>query len=181
MIHATERMQSLLTSLLEYSKITMSPEPFQEIDLNAIIREVLSDLEERIVKTGGEVHVVDLPVISANPTQMRQLFQNLIANALKFHRPGEKPMVRVRPVCVAGSECRIDVEDNGIGFDERHLERIFVPFQRLHGRSEYEGTGMGLAICKKIVERHGGNIVAESAAGKGSTFIITLPQGLQAL
>ena len=91
---------------------------------------------------------------------MRQLFQNLIGNALKFHKAGEKPMVQVRSLCNADSGCQIIVEDNGIGFDEQYLDRIFAPFQRLHGRSEYEGTGMGLAICKKIVERHGGNLTA---------------------
>jgi PAS domain S-box-containing protein len=177
MINATLRMQALLNSLLEYSRVTTKPEPFRNIDLNDIVREVLSDLEITIAKTGGEVHVENLPVISADPTQIRQLFQNLIGNALKFQEPGEKPIVRVRHIPVAGSECRITVEDNGIGFDERHVEKIFAPFQRLRGRSEYEGTGMGLAICKKIVERHGGSIVAGSAAGKGSTFTITLPQG----
>ena len=150
--------------------------PFKEVDLSELIREVLSDLEVRIVKTGGEVHVGDLPVISADPTQMRQLFQNLIGNALKFHKPGEKPRVLVRSVPDSDSGCQIILEDNGIGFEEQHVEKIFAPFQRLHGRSsKYEGTGMGLAICKKIVERHGGTIRAESEPGKGSTFIIHLP------
>jgi PAS domain S-box-containing protein len=176
MLRSTERMQSLLTSLFEYSKVTMNPEPFQEIDLNDIIQEVLSDLEVRIVKSGGEVDVGDLPVISADPTQMLQLFQNLIGNALKFHKPGEKPMVRIRFVSDPGSVCQIIVEDNGIGFEERYLDRIFAPFQRLHGRSsQYEGTGMGLAICKKIVERHGGSITASSTPGTGTCFIVRLP------
>ena len=176
MLHSTERMQSLLTSLFEYSKVTMNPEPFREIDLNDIIQEVLSDLEVRIVKTGGEVHVENLPVISADPSQMLQLFQNLIGNALKFHKPDEKPEVRIRFVSNTGSVCRIIVEDNGIGFEERYLDRIFAPFQRLHGRSSpYEGTGMGLAICKKIVERHGGSITASSTAGTGTSFIVRLP------
>jgi signal transduction histidine kinase len=106
---------------------------------------------------------------------MRQLFQNLIGNALKFHKPGEKPMVQVRSVSDTDSGCQIVVEDNGIGFEEQYLETIFAPFQRLHARSEYEGTGMGLAICKKIVERHGGSITATSTPGAGSTFIIQLP------
>ena len=123
------------------------------------------------------------PVISADPTQMRQLFQNLIGNALKFHRPDEKPIVHVRSVSNTDSGCQIVVEDNGIGFDEQYLERIFAPFQRLHGRSSqyYEGTGMGLAICKKIVERHGGTITAKSSPDAGAVFIIELPtrQGIQ--
>jgi len=170
-----ERMQSLLTGLLDYSRVTTAAEPFKEVDLSDLISEVLSDLEVRIVMTGGEVHVETLPAISADPTQMRQLFQNLIGNALKFHKPGEKPMVQVRSVSCTDSGCRIIVEDNGIGFEERYLERIFAPFQRLHGRNEYEGTGMGVAICKKIIERHGGSITAKSNPGKGSTFIIELP------
>ncbi len=147
----------------------------KDVDLSDLIGEVLSDLEVRIVKTGGEVNVGDLPVISADPTQMRQLFQNLIGNALKFHKPGEKPIVQVRSVPNNDSGCQIVVEDNCIGFDERYLERIFAPFQRLHGRSEYEGSGIGLAICKKIVERHGGSITARSTPDEGSLFIIDLP------
>src|SRR5208283_1255940 len=119
-----------------------------------IIHEVLSDLEVRIQKSGGEVRVEKLPTIEADPTQMRQLFQNLIGNALKFHKVGEKPIVKVRSLQTANPVCQIVVEDNGIGFDGQCGERIFAPFQRLCGRSEYEGTGIGLAICKKIVERH---------------------------
>ncbi len=175
MINATERMQSLLTGLLDYSRVTTEGEPFKPVDLSGLIGEVLSDLEVTIVKTGGKVHVGTLPVISADPMQMRQLFQNLIGNALKFHKPDERPVVHVRSVSDTGSGCRIVVEDNGIGFEEQYRDRIFAPFQRLRGRSEYEGTGMGLAICKKIVERHGGSITAKSTPGAGSTFIIELP------
>jgi signal transduction histidine kinase len=174
-LNANQRMQSLLTGLLNYSRVTTQAKPFKEVDLANLIDEVISDLELRIVKTGGEVHVETFPVISADPTQMRQLFQNLIGNALKFHKPGEKPVVQVRSISNTDSGCQIIVEDNGIGFDEQYLERIFAPFQRLHGRSEYEGTGMGLAICKKIVERHGGSITAKSTPGEGATFIIELP------
>jgi light-regulated signal transduction histidine kinase (bacteriophytochrome) len=175
MLNATERMQSLLTALLEYSRLSTRANPFVEVELTELIHEVLSDLEVKVVKTGGEVHVGTLPVISADPTQMRQLFQNLIGNALKFHKPGVKPMVQVRSVPVTDSRCQVVVEDNGVGFDEQHLERIFAPFQRLHGRTEYEGTGMGLAICKKIVEGHGGSITAMATPGQGATFIIELP------
>ncbi len=175
MVNATERMQSLLAALLDYSRVATASEPFKEVDLSDLIGEVLSDLEVRIVKTGGEVHFGDLPVISADSTQMRQLFQNLIGNALKFHKPGEKPIVQVRSVSNTDSGCQIVVEDNGIGFEEQYVEKIFAPFQRLHGRREFEGTGLGLAICRKIVERHGGSITAKSEPGKGSTFIIRLP------
>ncbi|SPF39234.1 PAS domain S-box (fragment) [Syntrophobacter sp. SbD1] len=174
-LHATGRMQSLLKGLLDYSRIATTSEPFKEVDLSDIIGGVLSDLEARIVMTGGEVRVETLPVISADPTQMRQLFQNLIGNALKFHKRGEKPMVQVRSVSKPDSRYQIIVEDSGIGFEEQYLDKIFAPFQRLHGKDEYEGTGMGLAICKKIVERHGGSITAKSAHGEGASFIITLP------
>jgi len=122
------------------------------------------------------VLVGELPVIKGDPTQMRQLFQNLIGNALKFHKDGEKPVIKMPSAITDSGELQIVVEDNGIGFEEKYIDRIFAPFQRLHGRgSPYEGTGMGLAICKKIVERHGGTIRAESEPGKGSTFIIRLP------
>ncbi|MDR3555429.1 MAG: PAS domain S-box protein [Syntrophobacteraceae bacterium] len=173
---ANQRMESLLKGLLDYSRVTAKTEPFREVDLSDLIGEVLSDLEVRIANTGGEVNAEPLPVISADPTQMRQLFQNLIGNALKFLKPDEKPIVQIRSVSNRDSKCQIIVEDNGIGFEEKYLEKIFAPFQRLHGRdSRYEGTGMGLAICKKIVERHGGSITARSTPGKGSLFIIDLP------
>ncbi len=175
-LNANQRMQSLLSALLEYSRLSTKTDPFVEVEPAKIIREVLSDLEVRIVNTGGEVHVGAMPVISADPTQMRQLFQNLIGNALKFHKEGQNPIVQVRSVSGTDSGCQIIVEDNGIGFEERYLEKIFAPFHRLHGKaSRYEGTGMGLAICKKIVERHGGSITATSTPGEGATFIIELP------
>jgi signal transduction histidine kinase len=176
MLDATQRMQSLLTALLEYSRLSTRVDPFVEVDLKKTIHDVLSDLEIRIEKTGGEVRVPDFPTIQADPTQMRQLFQNLIGNGLKFHKEGVRPVVEVASTVVDDRTVRIIVKDNGIGFDERFLDKIFAPFQRLHGRSsQYKGTGMGLAICKKIVERHGGSITAGSTPGEGSTFIITLP------
>ena len=176
MLGATNRMQSLLKGLLEYSRITAKADPFVEVDLTKVVNEVLSDLEIRIEITGGKVLVGELPVVKGDPTQMRQLFQNLIGNALKFHKNGEKPVIEIRSAITDNGDIRIIVEDNGIGFEEKHLDRIFAPFQRLHGReSHYEGTGMGLAICKKIVERHGGTIRAESEPGKGSTFLVCLP------
>jgi PAS domain S-box-containing protein len=175
MVNATERMQALLTSLLDYSRITTRAEPFRSIDLAAIVHEVLSDLEVRIVKTGGEVHVSALPTVEADPIQMRQLIQNLIGNSLKFHKEGEKPHIEVRGRSLDNGITEIVVADNGIGFDDKYLSRIFIPFQRLHGRSAYEGTGMGLAICKKIVDRHDGTITARSIPGRGSVFTVTLP------
>lgn len=174
-LNANQRMQSLLTALLEYSRLSTRTDPFVTVELTQIIHEVLCDLEVRIEKTGGEVHVEDLPVIVADPTQMRQLFQNLVGNALKFHKDGEKPVVSVKKSSTDDGYVQIVILDNGIGFEEQYLERIFAPFQRLHARSEYEGTGMGLAICKKIVERHGGSITARSIPGEGSTFTLCLP------
>jgi signal transduction histidine kinase len=157
------------------------------VDLTEVAKEVVSDLEARIEEVGGRVEVGQLPTIEADRLQMRQLLQNLIGNGLKFHKSGEAPVVEVRAEIfeerrgggggapVGTKLCRITIEDNGIGFDEEHLERIFMPFQRLHGRNVYEGTGMGLAICRKVVERHGGNITAEGAPGRGATFTVTLP------
>lgn len=172
---AAKRMQAFIQSLLAYSRITTRTEPFVAVDLNEVVKRVLEDLSVRIEAEGGTVYVENLPTIEADPSQMHQLFQNLIGNALKYHKE-RKPVVRVYSKLFkeAGS-ARIYIEDNGIGFDLKHLERIFAPFQRLHGRGEYEGTGIGLAICKKIAERHGGSITAETKPGEGSTFIVTLP------
>ncbi|MCE5242121.1 MAG: GAF domain-containing protein [Syntrophobacteraceae bacterium] len=176
MLDANRRMQSLLTALLEYSRLTTRADPFTKTDLADVVDGVLSDLEVKIEMTGGEVQVGKLPVIEADPTQMRQLFQNLIGNALKFHREDKKPVIKVSASAAGANLFQIVIEDNGIGIDGEHVGRIFAPFQRLHGRSSpYEGTGMGLAICKKIVERHGGGIRAESTRGKGSLFIVDLP------
>lgn len=172
---ASSRMQALIEDLLLYSRVTTKAQPFVEVDLNQVVREVISDLEVRIEQLGGRIEVANLPTIDADPTQCRQLMQNLIGNALKFHRDEEPPVVKIRGQFLDGDEWQITVEDNGIGFDEQYADRIFGIFQRLHGRSEYEGTGVGLAICRKIVERHGGTISTRSAPGEGSTFILTMP------
>jgi signal transduction histidine kinase len=184
MQNASVRMQALIQGLLTYSRVTSRPEPISQVSLEALIKEVISDLSVRIEQTGGQVKVGALPVIEASPNQMRQLFQNLLSNALKFHGE-ERPLIKVSgrkrdhrlPKAEGINEPCVEilVEDNGIGFDEKYLDRIFLPFQRLHGRSHYEGTGIGLAICRKIVERHGGTITARSIPGKGATFITVLP------
>ncbi|MBN1992377.1 MAG: PAS domain S-box protein [Anaerolineae bacterium] len=174
LLHAATRMQTLIQDLLTYSRLTTHAQPFTLVDLNKIASEVLSDLEGRIEEVGGQVAIGMLPTIEADPMQMGQLLQNLISNGLKYHRPTEPPLVKVRANIEEGL-CRLTVADNGIGFDETHLERIFRIFERLHGHSKYEGTGIGLAICRKIVDRHGGAITATSAPGQGATFIVTLP------
>jgi PAS domain S-box-containing protein len=180
---AAARMQTLIEDLLTYSRVSSKAQQFADVDLAREVRHVVSDLEARIHQTGGRVDVGDLPAVRADATQMRQLFMNLIGNALKFHKPDEPPVVKVRGRALAGggddsapaAGCEITVEDNGIGFEPEYRDRIFQLFQRLHGRSEYEGTGIGLAVCKKIVERHGGSITATCAPGRGATFTITLP------
>jgi signal transduction histidine kinase len=180
MLNAGGRMRALIDDLLSFARVTSQASPFVTVDLGRVVREVLSDLEVRIGETGAVVEVGELPAIHADPMQMRQLLQNLIGNGLKFHKKGKKPTLRVCGDKVEDSPdsaamWRIVVADDGIGFDEKYLDRIFAVFQRLHGRTEYEGTGIGLAICRKIAERHGGNITARSAPDQGSTFTITLP------
>ncbi len=186
MQNAAMRMQTLIEDLLTFSRITTKALPFVQVNLAQVAQEVLLDLELQIAQTEGRVEVGDLPTIEAEPVQMRQLLQNLISNALKFHKHGEAPFVKLYSQLLdfeqqsvenwaSASFCQIIVQDNGIGFDEKYLDRIFNVFQRLHSRSDYEGTGMGLAIVRKIAERHGGNITAKSRQGEGSAFIITLP------
>jgi light-regulated signal transduction histidine kinase (bacteriophytochrome) len=172
------RMQDLIQDLLRYSRITSRSEPFTMVDLKETAQDALTDLRVLLKETGGRAEIDELPHIEADRVQMRQLFQNLFNNGLKFHGR-EKPVVKARSSasCVGGF-WEIFVEDNGIGFDECYLEKIFKPYQRLHGRdSIYLGTGMGLAICRRIVERHGGSITAKSEPGKGATFIVRLPAG----
>ncbi len=177
------RMRTLIDDLLSFSRVATKAQPFVSTDLGMVAREVVADLEGRMEQTGGTVELNGLPTIDADPLQMRQMLQNLIGNGLKFHRTTTPPVVKVRSRRSSGPNgkgqpdqfCEIIVEDNGIGFEEVYLDRIFELFQRLHGRNEYEGTGMGLAICRKIVERHGGEITAKSKPGQGATFFVTLP------
>lgn len=179
MLNASNRMRTLINGLLTYARVTTKAQPFELVNLTEVVQTVVADLEIRIEEVGGCVEIGDLPVIEADALQMRQLMQNLISNALKFHRPETVPVVQVESHILDGrtdnERYEIRVSDNGIGFEEQYAERIFQIFQRLHGRGEYEGTGIGLATCRKIVERHGGTIAVESAPGQGATFIITLP------
>ncbi|MBW4615959.1 MAG: PAS domain-containing protein [Desmonostoc vinosum HA7617-LM4] len=181
---AASRMQILIEDLLTLSRVTTRAQPFIPVNLTEIAQEVLSDLEVRIQQTKAHIEIGELPTIRADPLQMRQLLQNLIGNALKFHRPQVPPIVKIfsqlwknqsEKLCNCCDNCQIIIEDNGIGFEEKYLDRIFNVFQRLHSRSEYEGTGMGLAICRKIAERHHGKITAQSKPGQGAKFIVTLP------
>ena len=171
---AARRMQILINDLLTFSRVTTRGQPFVPVDLRDAAETVVSDLEVRLEQEGGKIRIGELPVVEADPTQMHQLLQNLIGNALKFHRPNQVPVVVADGHEVDGSFV-LSIADNGIGFEEKYLDRIFSPFQRLHGRSEYEGTGMGLAICRKIVERHGGSITANSEPDVGTTFEVTIP------
>jgi len=174
-IDANHRMQTLLKALLEYAKLSRSDLTFNEVDLNKVILEVLSDLEINIQMSGGEVYVANFPTIQANSMQMRQLFQNLISNALKFRKEDVKPIITISN-STDFDTIKITIQDNGIGFGEEYVDKIFVPFQRLHNRRTYEGTGIGLAICRKIVEYHHGFISATSKENEGATFTIVLPK-----
>jgi PAS domain S-box-containing protein len=175
MQNAAERMQALITQLLSYARLGKIEPQRATVDMGVIAREVLEDLEARIEQTGGRVELGALPVVDADPVQVRQLVQNLVGNALKFARPGERPVVRVYATpAPRDGWYEIAVQDNGIGFASAEAERVFRPFYRLHTRQQYEGTGLGLAICQKIVERHGGTIRAVSAPGEGTTFLFTM-------
>ncbi|MFQ6028016.1 MAG: ATP-binding protein [Dehalococcoidia bacterium] len=184
---AAGRMRSLIDGLLTLSRVTSKAQDFTQVDLRHEIEEVLSDLEVHLEQASGTVQLGDLPIIDADPLQMRLLFQNLIGNSLKFCRPEAGPVVKIHGQFLNGSgpapyqESDVDglyqitVEDNGIGFDEKYLDRLFAIFQRLHPHGAYDGNGVGLAVCRKIVERHKGNITATSVPGEGATFSVTLP------
>jgi PAS domain S-box-containing protein len=174
MIGAADRMESLVDGLLALARVGAGEKPFSGVELAAVVRGVISDLETRIEQSGGRVELGSLPMIEAEPTEMRQLLLNLVGNAIKFHKPGRPPEVLVCAE-LGGGECRLIVKDNGIGFEEKYLDRMFEPFQRLGKLSEYEGAGIGLALCRKIADRHGGGITGRSVPGEGSTFVVSLP------
>lgn len=178
MLNAAVRMQTLINDLLQFSRLTTRAQAFQKVDLDVVLKEVLSDMEVSIERSGAVITADPLPQIDGEATQMRQLFQNLISNAIKFTREGEKPKITIscKTIPAEGSLpelIEITVKDEGIGFEEKYTDRIFSIFQRLEGQ-KYEGSGIGLAICRKIAMRHGGNIIAKSKPGEGAAFIVTL-------
>jgi len=178
MVDAASRMRRLIDDLLGYSRVNSTATALHPVELSTVLADVVSDLEPRIVSTGASVKISDLPAIEADPTQMHQLFLNLLANALKFHRPGVKPSISVAgsvEVSEGGAMVKIAVADNGIGFELRHSDRIFGMFERLHGRETFDGTGVGLATCRKIAVRHGGTLTAWGEPDAGAVFTLILP------
>ncbi len=178
MVDASTRMRRLIDDLLSYSRVNSKTTSFLPVELSAVVADVLSDLEPRIVAEDAKIRVGDLPAIEADPGQMHQLFLNLIANSLKFRRPGVTPSISIEgniEVGESGAMVRIAVTDNGVGFEPRHAERIFGMFERLHGRDEFDGTGVGLATCRKIAERHSGELTAWGEPDAGAVFTLLLP------
>lgn len=184
-IRASQRMNDLITDVLGYSQLSEST-TFSVININQIISEIIADMELLIQEKKAVIQVDPIPGLEANPGQMRQVFQNILGNALKFSKDEVAPAIHISAELVEekkidsrpspkGSYCRIQIVDNGIGFDEIYLNRIFSIFQRLHNQEKYAGTGIGLAIVKKIIEKHNGLVTAESTEGSGSRFIIILP------
>ncbi len=182
MIAATQRMSQLINDLLSYSQLTIKPSAFKIINLKDTVQQVLSDLEATVTEKNATISVGELPEVKGDPVQLRQLFQNLLSNSLKYSKEEVSPVVSIKATIVqkerddlANPYHMIEIRDNGIGFEQEHVERIFKVFQRLHGRSEYPGTGIGLAIVQKVVENHNGYITAESEPEKGATFRVYLP------
>lgn len=189
MVAAVSRMRILINDLLIFSRAgRIMPENITQVDMNVLLQDVIGDLEVALQEKKGTVIFDQLPVIEGNDTAFHQLFLNLLSNSIKFATPGKPLEIRIKRELLSGREtgvvkenkweesfCRITIEDNGIGFDQAYAERIFLIFQRLHGVSEYKGTGIGLAICKKIVDSHHGYISAYGQPGKGASFILILP------
>ena len=172
-VDGAKRMQALINDLLTYSRVGRAEIPLISASLEDILKGTLNDLQELIRESGAEISCDPLPTLKVNPHQMRQLLQNLIANAIKFH--GDQPPHIHISATKEGDEWVISLRDNGIGFDPQHAGQIFKVFKRLHTQEAYPGTGVGLAICKKIVERHGGRLWAESEPGRGSAFYFSIP------
>jgi signal transduction histidine kinase len=187
-ISSSKRMQMLINDLLNFSRQSVSSSDFQKTDLNALVKEAIAELEIEVEKSKAKILISDLPVVWAIPSLMKQLFHNLLSNAVKFRKRGIEPVVHIeakkigepgRSVSASANSAkyyRVTISDNGIGFDPKYSEEIFMVFKRLNSYHEYEGTGVGLSICKKIIEKHNGSILAQSEPGKGSTFSFVLPE-----
>ncbi len=170
---ATKRMGRLLDDLLDYSRVNQETRPFEWVDINRIVQEIRIDLESRIAETKGTVRCANIPGMMADPVHIRHLLQNLISNSLKYHKEGVPPVVEISSRPSGKDKLQIIIQDNGIGFDEKYIKKIFMPFERLHGKGKFSGTGIGLAICKKIIDRHNGTIEVQSRENEGSRFILT--------
>lgn len=187
MLNAAERMSMLISDLLSFSRVSTRGKDFEQVNVSEVIDGVLGDLEIAIEEKGAKVIVQDIPTIRADKSQIDQLFLNLLSNALKFQTADKEPLIEITAIPPSEADMKdilladeydwikIQISDNGIGFEQSFAEKIFAPFQRLHGRSEYKGTGIGLAVCRRIVERHNGQISAKSSPGEGATFTILLP------
>lgn len=173
--NAAERMQGLINDLLDFARVDAAGELTDLVDLRSVVAGVMSDLEIALTEAGANVIVGDLGTVVGDATQLRQLFQNLIGNAIKFRAADVQPVISIDRIAQDDAVLTVAVVDNGIGFDNKYLDRIFKPFQRLHGRHEYSGSGIGLAVCRRIAQRHGGNLDATGEVGIGSTFTLTLP------
>jgi len=185
---ATESMKLLIDNLLEYSRISRNTEPFVDANLNFILQQVITDLELVIEESGAVVTATGLPNVEASATRMKQLFNNIIGNSIKFTKNQVSPNITITSAELTVDEKKahrlpedkvyhkIDIKDNGIGFEEEYAKLIFQVFQRLNGKSEYPGSGIGLAICKKIVEQHNGLIYASGVLGKGAIVSVILPE-----
>ena len=171
---AANRMSRLIDDLLKFSRVVKRSELFARVDLAPLIKGILEDLELQIQKNGAKVQLGPLGVIYGDESQIHQLFQNLISNAIKFHLPGKSPVIVIHSLNLDETHLEVAVEDNGIGIETQYWERIFRPFERLHNHMEFEGNGIGLAICEKIATYHEGRIRVESLPGRGSTFYVVL-------
>jgi two-component system, sensor histidine kinase and response regulator len=171
----THRMSKMIDDFLEFSQINEGAKPFETLDLKEIIQRAIDNLQVSIKETKGIIHIGDLPAVKGEPLLLLQLFQNLIANGLKFHKSEEPPVIKICGQSTNNEFCEIFVEDNGIGFDEKYAEKIFLPLERLVSKDKYEGSGIGLATCKKIADHHKGTITCRSQPGKGAKFILSLP------
>lgn len=174
-LNAGYRLRSIVQDLLQFSRLTQTPPARENFNLREAVTEALADLELQISESHATLDIGDLPDIYANRSQIRHVFQNLLSNAVKFRRPGVAPHIEITAGQPHNGRVRVCVADNGIGFDEQYKSKIFLPFQRLHQRSQYAGTGMGLSIVQKIVTQHGGAVDVTSDPGRGTTFFVDLP------